>query len=329
MIPNVFISSTISDLHYLRDGLREAIEELAYNPVMSDYAEIGYINPNSAAESCYRSIKDCQLVILIIGKRYGEPKGDGISVTHREVLTAIKEGLPLITFVEPQIINYKEVHDAEPSSGTWDTFRTMDHPRKTFKLLDDVAGAPAYNGIIPITSVADAKKKLKLQIANFVGSRLAAEAPPMKRDMQEILAQVTAIRTQLGESGGGTEKANKHLIAMRFLLEEKNSGYRKILEALFGDLDPAIEQVLQSTTFEQLITASGHTLVPVPDEGGQKLVFGFEGEENPRKHPRNGSYGGDGGYGIFEDSTIRMTDAFIRKMSMAHRTLHTKIEIAK
>jgi hypothetical protein len=41
MIPNIFISSTISDLRYLRDGLREAVSELAYHPVMSEHGEIG------------------------------------------------------------------------------------------------------------------------------------------------------------------------------------------------------------------------------------------------------------------------------------------------
>ena len=42
MIPNVFISSTIEDLHYLREGLRDAVNDLAYRPVMSDYGEVGY-----------------------------------------------------------------------------------------------------------------------------------------------------------------------------------------------------------------------------------------------------------------------------------------------
>jgi hypothetical protein len=41
--------------------------DLAYTPNMSDYGEIGYINATTAAESCYRSVRQCQLAILIIG----------------------------------------------------------------------------------------------------------------------------------------------------------------------------------------------------------------------------------------------------------------------
>ena len=68
MEPNVFISSTIKDLKYLRDTIRKTIKELGYNPIMSDYGEIGYLPSLSAEESCYLAIKDCQLVIVIIGK---------------------------------------------------------------------------------------------------------------------------------------------------------------------------------------------------------------------------------------------------------------------
>ncbi|MCJ7812359.1 DUF4062 domain-containing protein, partial [bacterium] len=43
MIPNVFISSTIKDLHYLRDAIRDLVKELGYRPIMSEYGDIGYI----------------------------------------------------------------------------------------------------------------------------------------------------------------------------------------------------------------------------------------------------------------------------------------------
>lgn len=39
MIPNIFVSSTVEDLRYLRDGLRDAIVELAYNLFSVNTAE--------------------------------------------------------------------------------------------------------------------------------------------------------------------------------------------------------------------------------------------------------------------------------------------------
>ncbi len=327
MIPNIFISSTISDLHYLRDGLRETIEELSYHPVMSDYAEVGYLVPTTAAESCYRSIKDCHLVVLIIGRRYGEPGKDGLSVTHKELLTAIEEGLPLITFVEPQIINYKEVHDADPTSNTWDLFKGMDHARKTFALLNEVTRASAYNGVIPIISVSDAKRKLKLQIANFVGERLGSAAQPIRREMQEVLAQVTAIRTQLAGKAGFSDKSKRHLVAMRFLLDDRNSEYRKLLETLFGDLDPAIEALTNVVTFEEVISLSGHKLDSIPDDNVRKLMVEFvEADASRSPMVKSVSIGVDGGCAIFTDGTIKMNKSKIEKFESLHKALSAKLK---
>jgi len=110
MIPNVFISSTIEDLHYLREGLRDAVNELAYRPVMSDYGEVGYLHPETAAESCYRSVKECQIAVIIIGCRYGNPSAEGgVSVTHKEFRTARDEGIPLIALVEKEVMSFKKV----------------------------------------------------------------------------------------------------------------------------------------------------------------------------------------------------------------------------
>jgi len=151
MIPSIFISSTIADLHYLRDGLRDTVEELAYRPVMSEHGEVGYINPTTAAESCYRAVRQCQMVVLILGRRYGSADAEGFSVTHREYLAAKEDNLPIITFVEPQLLSFKEVYDADPKASLWDSFAGMDNPKQTFALLDDIGRSESYNAILPFT----------------------------------------------------------------------------------------------------------------------------------------------------------------------------------
>ena len=71
MIPTVFISSTVDDLRHIRDAVRATVEEVGYQPVMSEYGEIGYMGGDAAEDACYRTVPECQLVVLIIGKRYG------------------------------------------------------------------------------------------------------------------------------------------------------------------------------------------------------------------------------------------------------------------
>ena len=272
MIPNIFVSSTISDLHYLRDGLRDAIEELCYHPVMSEHGEVGYLNPNTAAESCYRSVRQCQIVVLIVGKRYGSTGDDGLSVTHREFLGAKDEQVPIITFVEPQVLNYKDVYHADRKAHLWDAFSPMDNPRNTFQLLDAIAASDSFNAIIPFTSVGDAKKKLKLQIADFVGDRLSETVRPMGTQLRDVLAEVATVRNLLVHSSAGLqakeEDAKRYRAVTRFLLNENVKEYRTFLGEVFGDLETAIASVPECDSFDAVLAAAGYTCETIPDKLG-------------------------------------------------------------
>lgn len=166
MIPNIFISSTIKDLHYLRDSLRDTITELAYNPVMSEHSGVGYLNPVTAAESCYMSIRQCQMVVLIIGSRYGWKDDDGLSVTHREFKAAREASIPIITLVESRVLNYKEVYDSSRDSDVWDKFELMDDSKSIFEFLKEISELTSFNAIVPFITPTDAKNILKLQLAH-------------------------------------------------------------------------------------------------------------------------------------------------------------------
>ena len=66
MAPNIFISSTILDLADLRESIRDLLLDIGYNPVMSEYGEIGYLPSSSAEDSCYLALRDCQLAIVTL-----------------------------------------------------------------------------------------------------------------------------------------------------------------------------------------------------------------------------------------------------------------------
>jgi hypothetical protein len=63
MRPNIFVSSTIQDLQHLRDAIRDTILELGYNPVMTDYGDVGYLPSVNVEDSCYLSVGECQILI--------------------------------------------------------------------------------------------------------------------------------------------------------------------------------------------------------------------------------------------------------------------------
>jgi hypothetical protein len=260
MIPNVFISSTIEDLHYLREGLRDAVNELAYRPVMSDYGEVGYLNPETAAESCYRSVKECQIAVIIIGCRYGNPSADGgVSVTHKEFRTARDEGIPLIALVEKEVMSFKKVFQANQDPQVLTNFPRMDNPPLTFALLDEITTSESYNGLIPFTNVAEAATSLKKQIADLVGQSLTKVFSPMRSEIKDVLAEIKTLRQEFTDH---QKQDPRFLQIIRYIIDENRSkGFKYLIEHTIGPIDKAVPLIIEADSFDDFINKIGWTLV--------------------------------------------------------------------
>jgi hypothetical protein len=327
MIPNIFVSSTISDLHYLRDGLRDAIEDLAYNPIMSEFGEVGYISQSTAAEACYRTVAQCQMLVLIIGKKYGTPAADGFSVTHREFLTAQEKAVPTITFVEAQVLNYKEVFDADPSAKTWTNFRHMDHPSKTFALIDSIKSSEVFNGLLPFRDVAEAKRMLKRQIADFVGERLSKTIAPLRDDMRDVLAELKTLKTYLikrpSERVEASEKSSAYLRVFRFLFDDRQAEYRKLLEKIFGDIDVALPKIVEATDFDAVLKLAGWTYEILQSELLRLDEFKEKQEGHTLEYATTSL---SGSYGVYSNKRAVFTPKMHERFMVSQTMLRAKLE---
>lgn len=124
----VFVSSTCYDLSLLRSQLRTFIKSMGYEPIMSDYEDILYDPRIHTHTSCVDEVKNCDVLLLIIGSRFGGEasaealskinfemlknennnvellKENGcLSVTQLEVLKAIESSMPVYTFIDKQV----------------------------------------------------------------------------------------------------------------------------------------------------------------------------------------------------------------------------------
>ncbi len=258
MIPNIFVSSTIQDLHHLRDAIRDVIADLGYTPVMSEYGDIGYLPSSSAEESCYIAVRQCQLAVLLIGRRYGEPKQKGISVTHSEFHAARSARLPVITLLDKDVMSFKAVADANPS-GSKTTYPGMDHPRKVFALIDEIAAYDINNGFLLFATVADARQHLKRQLAHMVGDLLQRRGSGVGPDVKEILAEIKTLRHELSKASK-TSIDRRFVKALRYLLEEKGRELRDVVRTLFGDVEDGISPLLGTPVFDDFVGSAGWTL---------------------------------------------------------------------
>ncbi len=332
MVPSIFISSTIADLKYVRDALRDAIEDLRYQPVMSERGGVGYLYPESAADACCRAIPNCQMCVLIVGKRYGDLGEDGLSVTHREYRTARDANIPLFTLVEAPVLHYKDVYDASSAEPVWRQFAQMQNPQMTFKLLNEINASATYNAIIPFASVAEAKEALKTQIADFVGQCLAGIFSPLRTQLQEIRAELAAVARPTLQAGGRDSETKQYLAATRYLLHDSVATYRTLLERIFGDMDTAVTKVVSAEQFGDVLKDAGFSVDVVSDESMTGIVredvFPAGMPKDVDQQAEYAQFGMGGGYIVCRNKHLRISESYYRQFEHQQKALHSKTKVS-
>lgn len=120
MKPRIFISSTFYDLKYIREDLANFVRSYGYEPVLFEDGDIGYTSGKTLDSSCYESMRNSDMVILIIGGEYGslasgekkEEFKEYMSVTRNEFRTAVESGIPIFVMIDKKVMTEYGVYDA-------------------------------------------------------------------------------------------------------------------------------------------------------------------------------------------------------------------------
>jgi hypothetical protein len=123
----IFISSLISGFEPFRAAARAAVESLGHEPVMAE--DFGS-QPHSPQIACFQGLRSADLVVLMLGERYGTPQAtSGLSPTHEEFVEA-RGHKQILLFVQervsPEAAQAKLIIEAQGwESGLFrDGFRT-------------------------------------------------------------------------------------------------------------------------------------------------------------------------------------------------------------
>jgi hypothetical protein len=95
----VFISSVIAGYEHFRAGAAEAVETLGHTLLRSEDFPA---SPGTAQQACLAAVRESDVVVLLLGARYGTPQESGLSATHEEYREA-RDGKPLLVFIEAGI----------------------------------------------------------------------------------------------------------------------------------------------------------------------------------------------------------------------------------
>ena len=87
--PRIFISSTIYDFKDLRSALKLWLDEMGFEPQLSEYNDFYKDSSIFSYDSCLKAISKCEYFVLLIGSRVGGLyPGEDISISRKEYRVA-------------------------------------------------------------------------------------------------------------------------------------------------------------------------------------------------------------------------------------------------
>ncbi|MEX2673066.1 MAG: DUF4062 domain-containing protein [Phycisphaeraceae bacterium] len=215
--PRIFVSSTYFDLRVVRADLERFIKENGYEPVLFESGHIPYGNEDALEEYCYREISTCDILIAIIGGKYGTQSQDQKhSITQRELKTAIELGKQIYVFVEKYVHSEYRTYRKNKDVKGFTPVAVTD--ARVYEFLDEITALPAGNPIEAFETSEDIVRFLREQWAGLF-QRLLQESGRQKEI--NIVASMKA-----------TAETLNHLVT--FLTEQRTKGDEAIKDILLS-----------------------------------------------------------------------------------------------
>ena len=230
--PRVFISSTYFDLRVVRNDLERFIKDMGYEAVLFERGHIPYEKDKALEDSCYREISSCDVLIAIIGGKFGtQSKDEHNSITQKELKTAIELGKQIYVFVErPVHAEYKTYLANKDIVG----FRASSvNDIRVFKFLEEIYSLPAGNPVEGFEISEDIIHYLREQWAGLFQRLLQESARQKEINIIEGLQTTAATLNQL----------------VTFLTQEKSKGGEAIKDILLSS-HPAFAAIKKSLAIQ-------------------------------------------------------------------------------
>lgn len=244
--PRIFISSTFYDLRQIRAELDMFIESLGYEPIRNEEGDIPYGKDEALEEYCYKEIKGIDILISIIGGRFGsESKRNTSSISQIELRTALKEGKQVYIFIDKNIIAEYETYLLNKDSETEVKYRYVNDIR-IYKFIEEIRALSANNNIKGFETASDITKYLKEQFAGlfqrFLEEQTRIKEISLITNLEKTAQTLNKLVNYLSdENKGQTEEINRILTINHPLVET----LRELLDIPYNFYIEGIEDLNQ------------------------------------------------------------------------------------
>jgi len=163
--PRVFISSTFYDLKQTRADIDLFLDQLGYEPVRNEEGDIPYGKEDALEAYCYKEIESVDILLAIIGGRYGsESKKHDSSVSQAEIKAALEANKQVYIFIENHVLSEYETYLLNKDADI--NYRYVDDNR-IYAFIEEIKTLSSNNNIKGFDTVSDITKYLKEQLAGL------------------------------------------------------------------------------------------------------------------------------------------------------------------
>jgi hypothetical protein len=266
--PRVFISSTFFDLKQVRADLDRFIKEVGYEPVRNEVGNIPYGKDEKLEEYCYKEISDIDILVGIIGGRYGsESSYEPYSISQIEIKTALEQQKQVYLFIEKNVLAEYQTYLINKENKTI-KFKFVDNP-KIYDFIQEVELLPKNNVIQGFETAQEIVNYLKEQWAGLFRDLIIQHS--QKKQIETLSSKVnelsevsTTLKRYLEEvlQASSLQKSNvqhiiteetKRLESQRQISEIQNDPYiRHLVTSHKIDIHAIYEALLKTKTYREL-----------------------------------------------------------------------------
>jgi hypothetical protein len=271
------VSSTYYDLKHIRSSLENFIEQLGFEPILSEKGDIAYAPDIPLDESCYREIRNSDVFVLIVGGRYGSEKSEHKSkvskefydrydsITKQEYNSAVERDIPVYIMIEKAVYADFETYLRNKSNKSVD-YAHVDSIN-VFYLIEEIVSKRKNNPIYYFDRYIDIEIWLKEQWAGLFKELLSRmnsqqqllslssqvrELSEMNKTLKAYLEEVVA-KIAPEESLRIIKKETNRLDeALQGLVIENNS-LTTYLRSCDLPLDAICKAVVKSSTIKEFV----------------------------------------------------------------------------
>ena len=189
----VFVSSTFYDLHHVRNDLFNFLSSMGYEPVLHEKGGVTYSQNDTLEQSCYDELSMCDIVVCVIGNKYGTKSDVGnYSITMEELQKAIIAKKKVYTFIVKDVFIENSTYEKNISKGSFEP-AYVDNI-KIHEFISQLKKTVRNYPILPFESVNEIINNLKLQFSGLFQRLLTQESSATEQktfyDLQAISLQI-------------------------------------------------------------------------------------------------------------------------------------------